>query len=97
MRQSMIRARVNCNVQLRALATPAGSRMCFDSAVGEEHHGKAVIVFPCHSQGGNQVAICTHQHAICCLHAHFRSCVQSSALLSLTFRFVLSCETGDNA
>lgn len=77
MRISMIRARVNCNVQLRALATPAGNSMCFDSAVGEEQHGKAVIVFPCHSQGGNQVAACAHQHVIHHLHAHFRPRVQS--------------------
>ena len=39
--------------QVRNAATT--QNQCVDSPVGEEHHNKAVIPYPCHRQGGNQV------------------------------------------
>ena len=39
--------------QIRNTATT--QNQCVDSPVGEEHHNKAVIPYPCHRQGGNQV------------------------------------------
>uniref|UniRef100_A0A914W2I9 Polypeptide N-acetylgalactosaminyltransferase n=1 Tax=Plectus sambesii TaxID=2011161 RepID=A0A914W2I9_9BILA len=41
-------------VRNRGYSKEGGGQMCLDSAVGEEHHNKAVTPYPCHAQGGNQ-------------------------------------------
>jgi len=81
--------------------TATTQNQCVDSPVGEEHHNKAIVPYPCHRQGGNQVQkmsnrafiqtdICTCLCFLILLQLFFRTLFQRGSIPKILITFFSS-------